>query len=79
MIISCRHYVSLVTDAREGALSRWNKTRFAIHRGMCVYCRGYEASLDATLEVLGDSPPEPPSEKMQTELLERLRVKSKAR
>ena len=74
MLISCRHYVSLVTDAREGALSLWNRSRFAIHGTICSDCQRYQKTMDATLALLRDQPPEPPSEERQSELLARLRA-----
>jgi len=75
MLISCRHYVSLSTDAREHKLSVWNRTRAAMHRAVCSYCQAFEASVDATLGLLHDQPAEAPSEEMEAELLKDLRAK----
>lgn len=75
MLISCRHYVSLSTDARERKLSLWNRTRAAMHRTVCSYCQAFEASVDTTLGLLRDQPAEPPSEAMEAELLKDLRAK----
>ncbi len=75
MLISCRHYVALSTDAREGKLSLWDRTRAGMHRAVCSYCQAFEASVDKTLELLHDQPAEPPTEAMEAELLKELRAK----
>lgn len=74
MLISCRRYVSLVTEAREGTLSPWNRSRFMLHRKVCPYCRRFESTLDTTLALVREQPPEPPSEAMRAELLAKLRA-----
>ncbi len=74
MLINCRRYVSLVTDAREGSLSVWDRSRFRLHRTICPYCRRYESSLDTTLALVRDQPPEPPTDAMRAELLAKLRA-----
>jgi hypothetical protein len=74
MLISCRHYVSLATDAREGALSGWDKARFGFHGAVCPHCRRYEKTLNATLEILRNEPRESPSDEQQAELLAALKA-----
>ena len=75
MLISCRYYVSLSTDAREGKLSVWNRTRVAMHKAVCSYCQAFDASVDTTLGLLHDQPGEPPTEAMEAQLLSELRAK----
>lgn len=77
MLISCRHYVSLATDAREGALSRWDKARFGFHGAVCPDCRRYEKTMDATLQALRAATADPPNEAREAQLLAALRAASK--
>lgn len=77
MLMSCRHYVSLATDAREGALAPWAKARFAVHATICPHCRKYEKTMDATLALLRDQPAEPVGEEREATLLAALRAAPK--
>lgn len=79
MVISCRHYVSLATDAREGSLSAWNRARVAMHRTVCSYCQAFDSQMKTTLDLLHDQPVEPPNEGMEAALLEKLRAAHKSR
>ncbi len=79
MLISCRHYVSLATDAREGCLSSWNRARVAVHRAVCPHCRRFDAGMDQALTALHEDAPtaEAPSEAMESRLVEALRRRSR--
>ena len=74
-MISCRRYVSLLTEAREGTLSPYERMAFGLHRKVCSRCRCYTEGFDQTVELLRELPPDPPPDAMRAELLARLRAK----
>jgi hypothetical protein len=76
MLISCRHYVSLATDAREAPCRAGTGARFGFHGAICPDCRRYEKTMSATLEALRAATAEPPNEAREAELLAALRAAS---
>jgi len=70
-MLVCRDVTELVTDYAEGRMSFWDRVRFQLHIGMCRHCREYMRQMRTTRKLLGESPPEPPSSEVETELLRR--------
>jgi hypothetical protein len=75
-MITCRHFVSIITDEQEGALSLTERAAFHLHRTICPPCRGYLDSFGRTVELLHEAPAEaePAPEAMRAALLARLRA-----
>ena len=74
MIISCRRFVSMLTEAREGTLSPGHQRSFRFHHKVCTWCQCYVDGFDRTVELLHELPPERAPEQMRAELLARLRA-----
>jgi hypothetical protein len=75
-MISCQRFCSMLTDAREGALSLTERAAFHLHRTVCGACQCYEEGFEKTVELLREAPPEAEKapEAMRAGLLARLRA-----
>jgi anti-sigma factor RsiW len=74
VIVSCRRFVEIITEAREGALPGWERRHFEEHATDCRACRGYREGLEHTIALLNELPEEPAPEKMREALLSRFRA-----
>ena len=71
MTPSCRQITELVTDYLLGKLGPLDRTRFALHLGMCRHCRRYLRQMRATVRVTGELPKEPIPDTVMAELMQR--------
>jgi anti-sigma factor RsiW len=74
-MITCRRFVSIITEEHEGALPPDEQARFDEHRTLCPPCRHYLDGFDRTVELLHELPPEPAPEAMRADILARLRAR----
>ncbi len=51
--LTCQELAELVSDYLEGALPRWERTRFRLHITGCRSCRRYVAQMRTTVAVTG--------------------------
>jgi len=72
-LLVCRELTELVTDFVEGRMSFFDRLRFRFHIAMCRHCREYVRQIAKTRQLLGESPPEPPSPEVEAELLRRFK------
>ena len=68
--VSCQHFVELVTEYFEGALSARTLSRVEEHLVMCDWCATYVEQVQATIALLGgltdERSPEPPDSVLAT-------------
>jgi hypothetical protein len=76
MLISCRKATDQVTEAREGALSAWDRARYRLHLLICPKCRAYVRGFDQVIQALSALPPDEPPSPLLDGLTERLRARS---
>ncbi len=74
-MITCKHFVSLITEEREGALSPEEHASFHEHGSICPPCRHYVEGFDQTVALLREEPAEPAPEAVRAGLLARLRAR----
>ena len=74
MIVSCRRFVEIITEAREDALPGWERRHFEEHATDCRACRGYLEGFEHTIELLHELPEEHAPEKLREALLSRFRA-----
>ena len=68
MIVSCRHYVSMMTEAREGPLPAHKRLALRFHHRVCPVCNLYTKGFDQTVELLRELPPEPAPDALRAAL-----------
>ena len=74
MIVSCRRFVEIITEAREDALPGWERRHFEEHATDCRACRGYLEGFEHTIDLLHELPEEPAPDEMRETLLSRFRA-----
>jgi anti-sigma factor RsiW len=79
VIVSCRRFVEIITEAREGALPGWERPYFEEHATSCRPCRHYLEGIDRTIRLLHELPEEPAPEGMREALLARFRAATSGR
>ena len=57
-MLNCDEFVELVTAYLEGVLDPETEQRFVTHLGECDGCERYLSQLRATMDALGELPPE---------------------
>jgi anti-sigma factor RsiW len=57
-VLNCDEFVELVTAYLEGVLDPETEQRFVAHLGECDGCERYLSQLRATMDALGELPPE---------------------
>ncbi|MBK8259419.1 MAG: hypothetical protein IPK82_43030 [Polyangiaceae bacterium] len=73
MIVNCRRFTELLTDASEGKVASWEESHFAEHARLCGACRKYARDFDKVVHLLRDLPKEPAPEGLKSALLERFK------
>jgi hypothetical protein len=73
VIVSCRRFVEVITEAREDALPGWERRYFEEHATVCPPCRRYLEGFERTVALLHELPEEPAPEGMREALLARFR------
>ena len=74
MIVSCRRFVEIITEAREDALPGWERRYFEEHATDCRPCRRYLEGFERTIALLHALPEEPAPQGMREDLLSRFRA-----
>jgi len=68
-VLNCDEFVELVTAYLDGALDPETERRFVAHLAECDGCDRYLAQIRATMDALGELPPESLSDDARDRLL----------
>jgi hypothetical protein len=76
-VVSCSHARRLMSDDRDGGLSREERVSLRSHVSVCSACRAHERVLGESLDALADLPPIHSLEPIAPAVFDRLEVESR--
>ncbi len=68
--MKCDEFVERITDWFEDALAGEDQARAHDHLEVCLGCNAYVGEMSVTLRLVASLPPEPPSERLESALIE---------
>lgn len=73
MIVNCRRFTELLTDAADQRIASWEEPHFVEHGHVCGPCRRYARDFERVVALLHDLPKETAPEAMRSALLAKFR------